>query len=53
MLQFCCECGAVFSGDTDREIMVAAVEHACQEHDTADTPAQTAVQVLDNIVEAV
>jgi predicted small metal-binding protein len=52
MLQFCCDCGAVFMAETDREIMVEAVDHACQEHDMADAPAQTAVQVLDNIVEA-
>jgi predicted small metal-binding protein len=52
MLQYCCECGAVFTGDSDREIMLEAVDHACQEHDSTDTPAQAAVLVLDGIVEA-
>ena len=52
MLQFSCECGAVFTAETDREIMIQAVEHAAKEHETGETPAQTAVQVLDNIVEA-
>jgi hypothetical protein len=52
MLEFCCECGALFTGETDREVLFTAVAHVCEEHDTADAPAQTAVQVLDSIVEA-
>jgi predicted small metal-binding protein len=52
MLQFCCDCGTIFTGDSDREIMLEAVDHSCQEHDSADSPAQTAVRVLDSIVEA-
>jgi Protein of unknown function (DUF1059) len=52
MLEYCCECGALFTGKTDREVMLAAVAHVCEEHDAAGRPAQTAVQVLDRIVEA-
>ena len=52
MLEFACECGTVFTAETDREIMVEALDHAREEHDLADAPAQTAVRVLDNIVVA-
>jgi predicted small metal-binding protein len=52
MLQFSCDCGTVFTGQTDRELILEVVGHAGQEHDMADAPAQTAVRVLDNIVEA-
>jgi hypothetical protein len=52
MLEFCCECGARFTGETDRDVMLAAVAHARDEHDAADRPAQTAVRVLDGIAQA-
>jgi predicted small metal-binding protein len=53
MLQLACEsCSAVFTAESDREILVAAVDHAGHEHGMADSPAQAAVQALDNIVEA-
>jgi predicted small metal-binding protein len=52
MLQFSCHCGTLFTGQSDRDIMVEAVKHARQEHGAADAPAQTAVHVLDSIVEA-
>jgi predicted small metal-binding protein len=53
VLQFSCEsCGAVFTAETDREILVAAVDHASHEHGMAESPAQAAVLALDNIVEA-
>jgi predicted small metal-binding protein len=53
MLQFSCEaCGAIFTGETDREILVTAVEHAGHEHGMTEAPAQAAVEVLDGIVEA-
>jgi predicted small metal-binding protein len=57
MKQFACQslvpgCEAVFTGDRERDVLLPAVEHAEQDHQMADTPAQAAVQVLDNIVEA-
>jgi predicted small metal-binding protein len=53
MLVFLCEsCGSVFTGATDREVLVEAVDHAGHDHGMGDARAQAAVQVLDNIVEA-
>jgi predicted small metal-binding protein len=46
------ECEAVFTGDSEYDVLVQAVDHAGREHDMDDTPAQAAVQVLDHIVEA-
>ena len=52
MLQFSCDCGTVFTGQTDSELILEVVGHAGREHDLADAPAQTAVRVLDSLVEA-
>jgi predicted small metal-binding protein len=57
MKQFACQsvvpgCEAVFSGESEREVLLPAVEHAEQDHDMDETPAVAAVQVLDHIVEA-
>jgi predicted small metal-binding protein len=57
MKQFACQsvvpsCEAVFTGDSDRDVLLPAVEHVEQDHDMDGTPAQAAVQVLDHIVEA-
>ena len=45
-------CQAVFEGDSDREVLLQAVEHAGQDHGMTEAPAQLAVDVLDNIAEA-
>jgi predicted small metal-binding protein len=57
MKQFTCQsvvpgCEAVFTGQSEREVLLPAVEHAEQDHNMDETPAQAAVQVLDHIVEA-
>jgi predicted small metal-binding protein len=52
MLQFSCHCGQVFSGQTDRDVLVQAVDHAGDEHGLEDARAQVAVEVLDALVEA-
>jgi predicted small metal-binding protein len=57
MKQFACQslvpcCEAVFTGESERDVLLPAVEHAEQDHDMDESPAQAAVQVLDNIVEA-
>ena len=53
MLKLACDsCDAVFTAETDREILVAAVDHAREQHDMGESPAQAAVHALDNIVEA-
>ena len=52
MLEFACHCGEVFSGQTDRDVLVQAVDHAGDEHALGDARAQVAVEVLDGIAEA-
>ena len=54
MKQFACQsvvpdCDAVFTGESEGEVLLQAVRHAGQEHDMDDTPAQTAVLVFEHI----
>jgi predicted small metal-binding protein len=54
MKQFACEslvpdCNAVFTGESEGEVLLQAVRHAGQEHDMDDTPAQAAVLVFEHI----
>ena len=57
MKQFACQsvvpdCDAVFTGESEGEVLLQAVRHAGQEHDMADAPAQAAVLMFEHIVEA-
>ena len=54
MKQFACQsvvpdCDAVFTGESEGEVLLQAVRHAGQEPDMDDTPAQTAVLVFEHI----
>jgi predicted small metal-binding protein len=54
MKHFSCDsvvpgCDAVFTGDSEREVLLQAVEHAGEEHGLDDATAQLAVQVLDKL----
>ena len=54
MKQFACEslvpdCNAVFTGESEGEVLLQAVRHTGQEHDMGDTPAQAAVLVFEHI----
>ena len=57
MKQFACEsvvpgCEAVFTADSDRDVLIQAVDHADEEHGMAPLRARMAVEVLDHIQEA-
>jgi predicted small metal-binding protein len=54
MKQFACQsvipdCDAVFTGESEGEVLLQAVRHAGQEHDMDDKPAQAAVLVFEHI----
>ena len=49
MLEYACPCGQVFTGEAERDVLVAAVDHAVEEHGMAEARAQAAVQVLDGL----
>ena len=49
MVEYACPCGQVFTGESDRDLLVEAVDHAGEEHGMADARAQAAVQVLDGL----
>ena len=54
MKQFACQsvvpdCNAVFTGESEGEVLVQAVRHTGQAHEMDDTPAQAAVLVFEHI----
>ena len=54
MKRFACQsvipdCHAVFTGESEGEVLLQAVRHTGKEHDMDDTPAQAAVLVFEHI----
>jgi predicted small metal-binding protein len=57
MKQFACQsvvkdCDAVFTGESEGEVLLQAVRHATEQHDMNEAPAQAAVLVFEHIVDA-
>jgi len=57
MKRFACDsvvpgCDAVFTGQTDGEVLLKAVDHADEDHGMFELRARMAVEVLDHLEEA-